>query len=250
MQQELRMIVLCLLRLKFKVMKRLIGLVVLAAMYGTTGARAQESVELSAGADLVSTYVWRGTRLASASIQPSLGVAYKGVSLGAWGSVDFDGQYKELDLSLAYEIKGFSLMLTDYYTAAGENYFGNYKRGHLLEATAAYCFGDKVPLTLAWSTMFVGELDKKVDDRHAYSSYFEASYELPVRSFDLTFAVGVAPWSAPAWLPGKSGFQVANVSVKAARDIKITDSYSFPLFVQLVACPAQEDMNIVFGMSF
>ena len=224
---------------------------VLAVVCGTAaGVRAQDGVELSAGADLVSAYVWRGTRLAAASVQPSLEVGYKGLSLGAWGSVDFDGRYKELDLTLGYEVKGFSLTVTDYYSAADENYFGNYKRGHLLEATAAYCFGKKVPLTLSWSTMFVGELDKKADGRHAYSSYFEASYELPVRNFDVSFAVGVAPWSAPAWLPDKRGFQVANVSVKVARGIKITDSYSLPLFVQLVACPAQEDMNIVFGLSF
>ena len=47
---------------------------------------AQDKVEASVGADLVSGYIWRGQDLGGVSIQPSLSVAYKGFSLGAWGS--------------------------------------------------------------------------------------------------------------------------------------------------------------------
>ena len=45
---------------------------------------AQDKVEASVGADLVSGYIWRGQDLGEVSIQPSLGIAYKGFSLGAW----------------------------------------------------------------------------------------------------------------------------------------------------------------------
>ena len=44
---------------------------------------AQDKVEASVGADLVSGYIWRGQDLGGVSIQPSLSVAYKGFSLGA-----------------------------------------------------------------------------------------------------------------------------------------------------------------------
>ena len=48
---------------------------------------AQDKVEASVGADLVSGYIWRGQNLGGVSVQPSLGISYKGLSLGAWGSV-------------------------------------------------------------------------------------------------------------------------------------------------------------------
>ena len=57
-----------------------------AWLLATPMAKAQESVEVSAGADVVSSYIWRGQDLGSAAIQPSLSVAYKGLSLSAFGS--------------------------------------------------------------------------------------------------------------------------------------------------------------------
>lgn len=42
---------------------------------------AQDKVEASAGADLVSGYIWRGQDLGGVSIQPTLSVSYKGFSL-------------------------------------------------------------------------------------------------------------------------------------------------------------------------
>ena len=70
---------------------------------------AQDKVEASVGADLVSGYIWRGQDLGGVSIQPSLGIAYKGFSLGAWGSVGFEStDTKELDFTLGYSMGGFS----------------------------------------------------------------------------------------------------------------------------------------------
>ena len=42
---------------------------------------AQDKVEASVGADLVSGYIWRGQDLGGVSIQPTLSVSYKGFSL-------------------------------------------------------------------------------------------------------------------------------------------------------------------------
>ena len=77
---------------------------------------AQDKVEASVGADLVSGYIWRGQDLGEVSIQPSLGIAYKGFSLGAWGSVGFEStDTKEFDLTLGYSTGGFSVSVTDYW---------------------------------------------------------------------------------------------------------------------------------------
>ena len=54
------------------------------AMMTPMVANAQDKVEASVGADIVSGYIWRGQDLGNVSIQPSLGVSYKGLSLSAW----------------------------------------------------------------------------------------------------------------------------------------------------------------------
>ena len=77
---------------------------------------AQDKVEASVGADLVSGYIWRGQNLGGVSVQPSLGISYKGLSLGAWGSVGIESKdTKEFDLTLGYSIGGFSVSITDYW---------------------------------------------------------------------------------------------------------------------------------------
>ena len=46
-------------------------------------AFAQDEIETTISGDVVSSYIWRGQDLGSTSIQPTLGVAYKGLSLTA-----------------------------------------------------------------------------------------------------------------------------------------------------------------------
>lgn len=63
---------------------------------------AQDKVEANVSADVVSQYIWRGQDLGDVSLQPSLGVSYKGVSLSAWGNVGLSDNTdtKEFDLTL------------------------------------------------------------------------------------------------------------------------------------------------------
>lgn len=68
---------------------RMIAIALLSATMPFT-AKAQDKVEASVGADFVSNYIWRGTDCGGVSIQPSMGVSYKGLSLTAWGSVGID----------------------------------------------------------------------------------------------------------------------------------------------------------------
>lgn len=74
-------------------------LLVLAAAV-PIGVQAQDKVEASVGADLVSGYIWRGQDLGNVSIQPAASIAYRGFSLSGWGSVGFDKEdTKEFDLT-------------------------------------------------------------------------------------------------------------------------------------------------------
>ena len=81
---------------------RMIAIALLSAAMPFT-AKAQDKVEASVGADFVSNYIWRGTDCGGVSIQPSMGVSYKGLSLAAWGSVGIDKEdAREIDLTLGY----------------------------------------------------------------------------------------------------------------------------------------------------
>ena len=85
---------------------------------------AQDKVEASAGADLVSGYIWRGQDLGGVSIQPTLSVSYKGFSLSAWGTAGIEKEdTKEIDLTLGYATGGFSISVTDYWFNGGPGYF-------------------------------------------------------------------------------------------------------------------------------
>ena len=46
-------------------------------------AKAQDKVEASVGADLVSGYIWRGHDFGGVSLQPSVSISYKGFSMEA-----------------------------------------------------------------------------------------------------------------------------------------------------------------------
>lgn len=136
---------------------------VLTGMLLADCAMAQEKgVRVKVGADFVSSYIWRGSYNANASIQPTLGMTAGDFSLTAWGSADFTGDYKEADLTAAYTLGGLTLSLTDYYwTPSSERYTEKYFRfgadsPHMIEVGGAYRFGERFPLTLAWNTMLFG----------------------------------------------------------------------------------------------
>ena len=121
--------------------------------------RAQPQTEISIGGDLVSTYVWRGVYQSGFSLQPEIGLSVGGFTVGVWGSTDLDN-FKEVDLSVGYSVRGFSVGVTDYWWGGqrlGDGRFAPYfKYGdtHYFEGTLAYEFGEKFPLGISWSTMF------------------------------------------------------------------------------------------------
>ena len=59
---------------------------------------AIQAQEVFINADLVSSYIWRGMKNGNASVQPTLGVEWKGWTLSAWGSTEFRNENNEIDL--------------------------------------------------------------------------------------------------------------------------------------------------------
>ena len=227
-----------------------VGAMALGLMAFVPGAMAQDKVETTIAADFVSQHYWRGQDLGAIPLQPTLGLGYKGLSLTAWGSVGISepSDTKEFDLTLAYETGGFHVGVTDYwFNNPNEKYFAYkaHETSHVFEANVGYDFG---PVALNWYTNFAGNDGYTKKGKRAYSSYFEATAPFKLGGCDWEAALGVVPY-ATSFYGDANGFAVTNVSVKATKDIKITKSFSIPLFAQVAANPSTEKAYLVVGFT-
>ena len=237
--------------MKTTINKKLRGIAVALLLIGLapSGMMAQDKVEASVGADLVSGYIWRGQDLGGVSIQPSLGISYKGLSLGAWGSVGFESSdTKEFDLTLGYSTGGFSISVTDYWfntQVPSNKYFkyGAHSTAHVFEAQVGYDFG---PLALSWNTYFAGDDYTKENGDRAYSTYVGISAPFKLGGLDWSAEVGLTPWEGAY----ANKFNVTNLTLKAEKEIKFTNSFSLPTFAQVTFNPHTQGAYFVFGVSF
>lgn len=227
-----------------------IGLLALTLAACATGAQAQDKIEANVAADVVSQYIWRGQECGQVSLQPTLGLSYKGLSLTAWGSVGLskEDDPKEFDLTLAYQTGGFHIGVTDYYfDTEGERYFlyDAHKTAHTFEANVGYDFG---PVALNWYTNFAGHDGLNKDGDRAYSSYVEATVPFRLAGLDWQGTLGAVPYATDLYADA-TGFAVTNVAVKATKDLKITDSFSVPVFAQVAANPSSQKAYFVVGFT-
>ena len=244
----------------------------LVILFSEVTISAKPKVDYNLGGNLVSSYVWRGMYQSGAAFQPAAGLSVAGFSLGVSGSTDFTGQgHKEFDVLMSYSIAGFTVTVADYWWAGESgiknphkknlNHYFEYRAhetDHLLEAGLSYVLPvEQFPLQVSWSTVFYGadrifEMDEEgnvIGSRQAYSSYFELSCPFVCGPVTLTPAVGMSPWTSQSCYLN-DGFAVTNVSLKAQHDLKITENFALPIFVQAIWNPDRQDVHCVFGISF
>ena len=204
---------------------------------------------------VVSSYIWRGQDLGGVSLQPTLGVEYKGLSLTAWGSVGMTNpaDTKEFDITLAYSLGGLNIGVTDYWFNQNgldpqNRYFKYDAHGtnHVFEATVGYDFG---PASVQWYTNFTGNDGVNKDGKRAYSSYVEVNVPFKLSSIDWTATAGAVPFATTFYNGWTSGFAVTNLALKATKDVKVTDTFSLPLFGQVVANPCTQHAYLVLGVT-
>ena len=227
-------------------MKKL--LIILLSVAGMATAGAQDLVEANISVDLVNQYIWRGQNLGSVSLQPSLGVEWKGLSFSTWGNVGISvpTDDKELDFTLDYTYKGFSIGVTDYWFSKGSFFqYKAHQTTHIFEAGVGYDFDF---LSFQWYTNFAGNDGFNKDGKRAYSSYFELATPFRLGSLDWSATLGVVPWATTTY--NSNGFCVTNVSLRATKDFVIKDKYHLPVFAGLTANPRDEKMYLLFGVSF
>jgi len=207
-------------------------LLTIVALFSTNISYSQDF-----GADLVSSYVWRGTQYGSGShVQPYMELGSGKLTGGVWGSfpTSAKGGGNELDLWMSYDLGPFAVTLTNY-TFPGEG--GAYSKGEGLFN------GDYTELSASTT---IGTIDFSA----GYFTKVEALYiELGTSIGAIDIALGYGDDSADAfYADGKSG--LINMSLSGSKDIQISDSYLLPVFGSFIINPEAETAFLVFGISF
>ena len=189
------------------------------------------------GADLVSSYVWRGTQFGSgAHVQPYMDLGSGNLTGGVWGSfpTSAKGGGNELDLWVSYDFGPLALTVTNY-TFPGE--------GGVYADSEGLFNGDYTEL--AASTSIMG-----VDLSAGYFTEVEALYvELGFSTGAVDIAFGYGDDQADGFYAG-GGSGLVNMSFSGLKDIQISDNYALPVFGSFIINPEAETAFLVFGISF
>jgi hypothetical protein len=213
----------------------------IVSLFLATNIMAQEEDEkqskFSAGADLYSSYVWRGSKLGTGpAFQPSVKFATGGLTIGAWGSFDAAG-YMESDLYASYEFGfGLSLGITDYY-------YPDYDFFDVSDTTGAHAFELNAGYSVAGLSLSANYILNKAGGAASAGGdmYFQAGYAF--KNVDIFLGAG------NGWHTSDGKFMICNVGVGTGRTIKITDKFEITVSGQLIFNPEKEKMYAVVGFS-
>ena len=216
------------------------------AVLATMNVKAQ----FATGADIVSSYVWRGIpqegTKGTPNIQPYVSFTTGGLTIGSWASGSFLGNVKEVDLYATYALSSsFAITVTDYNWGFNNSYFKYSKGGdHMFEAALAYTGGEAFPISASVNTFFAGA-DTLSTGKSAFSTYVELSY--PVTANAKVF-VGASLLQSDM-VYGTAGFGVTNVGLKVSKSIEITDKFSLPVYGIVGVNPYAGNAFFVAGIS-
>ena len=213
--------------------------------YAEDNAKSELGLTLDVGADVVSSYLWRGQNLGGISIQPSVTLGWKGLYLSGWANIGadnwtFEDLNPELDITIGYDDFGFQVDLTHLYYFGGDPYFGKggfkaqeQTTGSTMEAHVGFHLGDiveNVPLSLDWYTTIFGNdcyLNDAGEWQRAWSTYVEVGYQFDILlGITLDARVGFTPWRGmysfyeEVWKNAKT-VAINNVNLRAERDFEL-----------------------------
>lgn len=191
----------------------------------------------SAGADFSSSYIWRGTKYGTGPhIQPLVKFNAGFFTAGAWGSFDFNG-YQEADLFVSFALPaGFKLGMTDYYYPDLDYFdFSTGSGSHSWEVNGEFTTGGLV-LSANYILNEAGGAGSAGGD-----IYLQAGYSF--KSFNVLAGAG------NGWYTSDGKFNVCNLGIGTTRTVKVTDSFSIPVFGQIIFNPEREKMYIVIGIT-
>ena len=252
-------------------MRKIFALALAAITFLPAQVSAQDEFTASVSGSLVSRYMWRGIDMAGPSIQPSLTLGWKGLSLDVSGNIPFDKEdVRDIDVTLGYSLYGFNIGVIDYWTADVDpknRYFyygGEAECPHQLEANLGYTckYGSLQAYTMVYGNDF------KIDGDRAYSTYIELSVPFRLGGLDWDVRAGVTPFESAGstydetvvtesgktktvtrgdWMYGES-FTCNMASIRATKNLEFKH-FNVPVFVELHTNPYLQRANLVFGVT-
>jgi hypothetical protein len=203
------------------------------------------TISTTANIDLVSRYIWRGQEYGqSPSIQPGMSATLKDFTLGAWGAYKLSGAgSQETDFYLSKSIGPLTFAVWDYWSFCDTSSmdFFNYSgktTSHQLEAQVLLEGGEKMPFNLLGSYFFYGADSSK-------SVYLELQYQRSFETTDMLLFVGFQPKGN--YYASAAAF--VNIGVSLAKEIQVTDHWSLPLNISLIANPSRKSLYLVAGIT-
>ena len=218
-----------------KTLKATVLAIAVALSLGVATAQESES-SFSVGADLVSSYVWRGAQFGSGpAIQPGISYTTGGLEIGAWGSNSFDlNEGLEADLYAGYSFDfGLGIAITDYY------FGGDWMDGdmHYFEPALSYGIGD---FSILAAYMIGGGKDAN-DDYNTQDMYLEAGYAFG----DVSVFVGAGDGQYTV----DGDFAIANVGMSYSKELAL-GSFALPMTGSVILNPSTGGFYTVVGLSF
>lgn len=213
--------------------------------------------EISVGTDIVNRYIWRGLDLGgnTPNIQPTVAFSSGGFTGGFWGaySLSDPAVLTEIDIYASYsfalaESGSLSLGFTDYTNPNSGVKFGNFNNyddpagpgAHYVELNVGYSGPEKFPISLSFN-YFIHNLENN-------PIYFQVGYSTAVKDIGLDLFVGGTPGEKNMYY-GVKDFSLINIGFKAKKEIKISESFSVPLFGSIVLNGASEELFYLVGIS-
>lgn len=199
------------------------------------GEERKKSVTL--GGDLLSSYIWRGTRQGRGPhIQPYAEYASGLFAGGVWGTFDLHG-YREIDLYLSFDLPGgFALNLQDYWMA--DQRWGDFTTAggsHALEVGIGY-ESDYVSFSAGYILNEAGGAGSYGGDLYLESRF----------SFDyFTVIMG----AGNGWHTLEGQFTVCCIGLDTGLDIPVSDSFVIPVSAQMVYNPDSRMIFCTAGIS-
>lgn len=233
----------------------LIALVVFAAIATKAQTKSDSYNPLQFGLQAKSGKNWRGLEISDqAFLETKLSLANRkgNLSVGVRGSNSFNGEYKQFDYFVNYQLGKFRFSVWDIYNFSDylkpDTDLFNYSAAttrHFIDATVAYQISEKFPLDISWSTMIFGrdrdtyasdivEGSKKDDIRRGanrYSTYLQLSYPFQAKEINFKpYVGGVFAFNGKnTFYSNKAG--IATFGFDASKKVSI-GNYEFPLSVK------------------
>ena len=257
-------------------------LVLSGSLFAQENEEKESKIELGAGADLYSRYVWRGTMYggSSPSVQPYANLLVSNLEVGFWGAYSLGGinPIQEMDFYVGYTFMNdmLTFTFTDYYFPNeydGYDYFEYNKdsTGHIFETMLSFNGTEKFPLTFSAGVNVYGADAARIEDDETssdfntktgiqYSTYLELGYANSLKGVDYNIFAGLTlanpkEMNENTGYAGEFGFYgskpgFVNVGISLTKNVEITDKFTLPIHSSFIVNPDKKNAFLIFGVSF